>query len=114
MLHIELGNQVSFLNRASLEKALREAPEGGQILLDARRNRLHRSRCIEFDQRVRDETAPAFNINMQLVGFREKYQFEDKIQAFDYSVREKRDKLTPDQVLQISRRGISLYRGPIA
>ena len=36
LLRIELANQVSFLNRASIEKVLMEVPRGGNILLDAR------------------------------------------------------------------------------
>lgn len=36
VLHIELANQVSFLNRAVLENTLREVPRGSHVLLDAR------------------------------------------------------------------------------
>ena len=35
VLHIELANQVSFLNRAALAKVLDEVPRGGHVLLDA-------------------------------------------------------------------------------
>src|SRR5262249_28816171 len=35
VLHIVLANQVSFLNRAALNKALNEVPRGGHVLLDA-------------------------------------------------------------------------------
>ena len=35
VLRIELANQVSFLNRAVLERTLNEVPRGGHVLLDA-------------------------------------------------------------------------------
>ncbi|MCA9096190.1 MAG: SulP family inorganic anion transporter, partial [Planctomycetaceae bacterium] len=36
VLHIEFGNQVSFLNRAALDRVLDDIPRGGHVLLDAR------------------------------------------------------------------------------
>ena len=35
VLHIELANQVSFLNRAALSSVLAEVPRDGHVLLDA-------------------------------------------------------------------------------
>src|SRR4029079_9478458 len=35
VIHIELADQVSFLNRAALARALDEVPPGGHVLLDA-------------------------------------------------------------------------------
>ena len=35
VLHIQFSTQVSFLNRAALERILREVPRGGHVLLDA-------------------------------------------------------------------------------
>ena len=40
-VRIELANQVSFLNRATLEKALYEVPRGGHVLLEGRRRGAH-------------------------------------------------------------------------
>jgi carbonic anhydrase/SulP family sulfate permease len=109
LLHIELGNQVSFLNRASLENALREAPRGSRVLLDARRTDYIDPDVLSLIREFRDKTAPAFDIKMQLAGFREKYRFEDSVDSVDFSVQEMRERLLPDQVLQILADGNKRY-----
>jgi carbonic anhydrase/SulP family sulfate permease len=109
LLHIELSDQVSFLNKASLEAALREAPRGSRLLLDARRTDYIDPDVLSLIRDFHDKTAPAFNITMQMVGFRRKYRFSDKDDAVDYSIQEAREKLTADQVLEILLAGNKRY-----
>ncbi len=105
LLHIELGNQVSFLNRASLESALREAPRGSRMLLDARRTDYIDPDVLSLIREFREKTAPAFDITMQLVGFRERYKLSDAEESVDFSLQEARDRLTPEQVIGILKAG---------
>jgi len=105
LLHIELSDQVSFLNKASLEAALREAPRGSRLLLDARRTDYIDPDVLSLIREFKEKTAPAFNISMQLVGFRDKYKFSDKEDTVDFSTLEGREKLTPEQVLEILKAG---------
>jgi carbonic anhydrase len=105
VLHIELGDQVTFLNRASLETALREAPRGGRILLDARRTDYIDPDVLSLIREFKEKTAPAFDISMQLVGFRAKYLLADKEDSIDFTIQEAREKLTPEQVLEILKAG---------
>lgn len=105
VLHIELGDQVSFLNKASLESALREAPRGSRLLLDARRTDYIDPDVLSLIREFKDTTAPAFDITMQLVGFRPKYKLSDDEQTIDFSIQEAREKLTPVQVVEILKAG---------
>ena len=105
LLHIELGDQVSFLNKASLEAALREAPRGSRLLLDARRTDYIDPDVLSLIRDFKEKTAPAFNISMQLSGFRDKYKLSDKEDTVDFSVLEAREKLTPNQVLEVLKAG---------
>jgi carbonic anhydrase/SulP family sulfate permease len=105
VLHIELSNQVSFLNRAALESALREAPQGGSILLDARRTDYIDPDVLSLIREFRDATAPVYDINMRLVGFHERYRMKDSVQTIDFTPQEARDKLTPAQVIEILKAG---------
>lgn len=52
VLRIELANQVSFLNRASLSRLLDSVDRGGQVLLDCAEHRLHRPRYSGNDSRL--------------------------------------------------------------
>ncbi len=105
LLHIELSDQVSFLNKASLETAMREAPRGSRLLLDARRSDYIDPDVLSLIREFHDKTAPAFDITMQLVGFRDKYKLFDKEDTVDFSIQEAREKLTADQVLEILKAG---------
>jgi carbonic anhydrase len=105
LLHIELANQVSFLNRAGLEKALREAPAGSRVLLDARRTDYIDPDVLSLIREFQDKTAPVYNIQMQLVGFRDKYKLQSREDTFDFSPQEARDSLSPSQVVEILREG---------
>jgi carbonic anhydrase/SulP family sulfate permease len=105
LMHIELGDQVTFLNKASLESALREAPRGSHLLLDARRTDYIDPDVLSLIREFTEKTAPAFDITMQLVGFRAKYLLFDKEDTIDFSNQEAREKLTPDKVLEILSAG---------
>jgi carbonic anhydrase len=105
VLHIELANQVSFLNRAALSKVLAEIPRNGQVLIDAQNTDYIDPDVLDLVQDFKEQTGPAHGIEVSLVGFRSEYQFDDQIQYMDYSTRELRDTLTPQQVLQILKDG---------
>ena len=102
---IELANQVSFLNKASLEKALRSIPEGGDAILDARNTDYIDPDVLSFIREFKDVTAPAYDIRLSLQGFRERYQFADDVQFVDFSPREMRADLKPADVLKILQDG---------
>jgi carbonic anhydrase/SulP family sulfate permease len=110
VLRIELANQVSFLTRAALEQALREAPRNSHILLDARQTDYIDPDILSLIREYRDVVAPAHGVKLSLRGFREKYGFEDEIQFVDYTTRELQDELTPAKVLKLLREGNQRFR----
>lgn len=110
VLHIELANQVSFLNRAALEHALRTAPRGMHVLLDAHNTDYIDPDILSLIRDFKETTAPILGVRVSLRGFREKYKLEDEIQFVDYSTRELQGKLTSDQVLQILADGNERFR----
>jgi len=101
VVHIELANQVSFLNRATLSKVLNEVPRHGHILLDARNTDYIDPDILGMIRDFKEQTAPAHGVEVSLIGFRNEYNFEDQIQYVDYSTHELQDSITPGQVLQI-------------
>jgi carbonic anhydrase len=108
--HIELANQVSFLNRAVLEKSLRETPAGGHVLLDARNTDYVDPDILSLIREFKDRTAPALGIKLSLRGFREHYELQDHIQYVDYSTHELQRKLSPDQVLRLLMEGNARFQ----
>jgi carbonic anhydrase len=106
VLRIELANQVSFLNRAALERALHAVPRGGHVLLDARNTDYIDPDILDLIDDFRRTKAPAHGVEVSTVGFKDRYpKLEDKIQFVDHSSRDVRDALRPEQVLQIFKDG---------
>ncbi len=105
VLHIELANQVSFLNRAALENALREAPRGTRVLLDARRTDYIDPDILSLIREFKNVTAPVYDIQVGLLGFRDKYLLKDSIETVDFAPQELREQLTPAQVLEVLLEG---------
>lgn len=110
VVHLQLANQVSFLNRAVLDQTLNEIPRGGQVLLDARQTNYIDPDVLSLIHDYKDHTGPARAVKVSLLGFRAKYQLDDEIQYVDYSNRAIQDQLTPQQVLQILKEGNERFR----
>ncbi|MEQ1750188.1 MAG: carbonic anhydrase family protein [Prosthecobacter sp.] len=105
VLRIELANQVSFLNRASLEKTLHEVPRGGHVLLDARSTDYIDPDILDLIEDFKTTTAAAHGVQLSLAGFKNKYLIDDHIQYIDYSSREVQGSLTPASALEILQAG---------
>ena len=105
VLHIELANQVSFLNRAALDKIFNEAQRDSHLLLDARQTDYIDPDILSLIREFKNVDAPQRGVSVSLRGFRKKYQMHDEIQFVDYSTRELRDRISPQQVLEILRDG---------
>lgn len=111
VVHIELANQVSFLNRAALIRVLDEVPRGGHVLLDARGTDYVDPDVLDLIRDFDEKTGPARGVEVSLLGFRTRYQLEDRIQYVDYSTRDLQEAVTPEQVLQILADGNERFRG---
>lgn len=105
VVHVELANQVSFLNRAALSNVLAEVPRNGHVLLDAQNTDYIDPDVLDLIRDFKEQTGPAHGIEVSLVGFQNGYDFEDRIHYVDYSTRELQDSLTPQQVLHILQDG---------
>jgi MFS superfamily sulfate permease-like transporter len=110
VLHIELPNQVSFFNRASLESTLKNVANGKHVLIDA-----HNTDYIDPDilDLIMDYQKGSSNHNVvvSLTGFKDKYpQLEDRIQYVDFTTLETQTSLTPERVLEILQAGNIRFR----
>ena len=105
VLRIEFSNQVSFLNRAVLEQALDSVPHNGHVVLDARNTDYIDPDILDLIDDFRKQTAPARNLKVSLVGFKDRYVMEDQIQYVDVTTREVQSQLTPERVLQFLKEG---------
>lgn len=111
VLHIELPNQLGFLNRAALESTLRNIPRGGHVLLDAASTDYIDPDILDLIVDFQNTIAPAHGVQVSLKGFKNKYpRLEDQLQYLDFSHRELQDALTPQRVLEIFQEGNERFR----
>lgn len=103
--HIELANQVSFLNRAALDQIFKNTPAGTHLLIDATDTDYIDPDVLSLIREFKEKAAPQRGVQVSLRGFRSKYHIDNEIQYADYSTRQLQDKVTPDQVLEILREG---------
>lgn len=110
VVHIELANQVSFLNRAALDDVLNQVPSGGHVLLDATATDYIDPDVLSLIRDFQSERGPARGIDVSLLGFRSRYQLSDQLRYVDYPTRELQRSFTPEQVLQILKEGHERFR----
>lgn len=103
--HIELADQVSFLNRAALTKEFDSMPAGGHILIDARTTDYIDPDVLDLIHDFADREGPGRSVEVSLIGFQDRYRLKDRTQYVDYSTRELQHAITPEEVLQVLKDG---------
>ena len=105
VMRIELANQISFLNRASLSSALSEVPKGGHVVIDARKTEYIDPDIMDLITDFEREVAPVRDVKLSLEGFKNRYQVNDRIQYVDVTTSEVQADATPSQVVEMLRAG---------
>jgi carbonic anhydrase/SulP family sulfate permease len=106
VMRIELPPQVSFLNRAAMQKSLYEISAGGSILVDARNTDYIDPDILDLLADFKNVTAKAHGVEFKTVGLKEKYsRFDEQVPFADYSSRELQNSIKPREVLDILKAG---------
>ena len=106
VMRIELPPQVSFLNRAAMQKSLFDVPAGGTILIDARNSDYIDPDILDLLADFKNVTAKAHGVEFKTMGLKEKYsRFDEQVPFADYSSRELQNSIKPAEVLDILKAG---------
>ena len=106
VMRIELPPQVSFLNRAAMQKSLYSIPAGGSILVDARNADYIDPDILDLLTDFKNVTAKAHGVEFKTVGLKEKYsRFDEQVPFADYSSRELQNSIKPREVLDLLKAG---------
>jgi MFS superfamily sulfate permease-like transporter len=76
---LELAQEVSFLNKASIKKTLETIPEGSKVILNATNTEYIDYDVLELIKEFHLTKAPDRDIKMSLVGFKHTYDLPDEI-----------------------------------
>jgi carbonic anhydrase len=109
VVKMELPNQVSFLNKATIKSALWEIPANANVLIDAANTDYIDNDVLEIinDYRV---VAAERNVKLNVVGLRDEYNLQDPIQFVPALDKDTQTKLRPEEVLQLLRDGNERFR----
>jgi carbonic anhydrase/SulP family sulfate permease len=108
--HVQLANQVGFLNRASLQRLLDSTPSGSHLVFDAKESNFIDPDILALLREFREITGPTRKIKVSMVGFQERMGIEDQVLYTEYSTRELQQRLTPDEVLEVLLAGNERFR----
>jgi carbonic anhydrase len=109
VIKMELPNQVSFLNKATIKSALWDIPNGAKVLVDASNTDYIDNDVLEIIQDYRVVAAER-DVRLNVIGLRDEYRLHDPIQFVPALDKETRDKLRPEEVLQLLRDGNERFR----
>ncbi len=105
VIRLELADQVSFLNKASIKDTLWDVPENGKVLIDATKSDFIDDDVLEVINDFKTVVAPERNIKLNIIGLRDKYQLSDHIQFVTVLDKETQQNLKPIEVIDLLKAG---------
>jgi carbonic anhydrase len=106
VLHIALASQVSFLNKAAIERALLDVPPGGQVLIDARATDYIDPDVRHLIEEFKGRSGPVRGVQVSLLGFNfNKHGLASDIRYVDYVDGAVQSRTTPARVLELLKEG---------
>lgn len=105
VIRLKLSQEVSFLNRGALLDRLASLPQNSNVVLDASDTQYIDHDVLEIIREFDSATAKSKNIKLTLLGFKDRYTLQDKIEWVNVLTKDSQQKLTPDEVLEHLRRG---------
>ena len=86
IIHINLAQEVSFLNKAAIKLTLEHLPEDSYVIIDASDSAFIDYDILELLKEFQEIKAVERNIKVELVGFREEYKIDNTLTyQFTYS-----------------------------
>ncbi len=78
IFQIQLAEELSFLNKASIRETLNNIPEGSTVIIDGSATKYIDYDVLEIIKEFRDIQAPLRQITCTLIGFKDHYQIEEQ------------------------------------
>jgi carbonic anhydrase len=104
-IRIELPNQVSFLNKATIKETLWSIPANSKVIIDAGKTDYIDNDVLEIITDFKEVVAPERNIKLNQVGLKREYELTEHIQFINILDKDTQLKLSPDDILQLLIKG---------
>jgi MFS superfamily sulfate permease-like transporter len=77
IIHIDLAQEVSFLNKAAIKSTLNDIPENSKVVIDASQTVYIAHDILDLIKEFKKDKSKNLNINVKLVGFKHAYNLEN-------------------------------------
>lgn len=104
-MRLELPNQVSFLNKASIKDTLWSVPPNSKVIIDATYSDFIDSDVLEIINNFKTTVSKEKSIKLNIVGLKEIYKLDDHIQFVNVLDKAGQQKLTAEVILNILKVG---------
>lgn len=109
VIKLELSNEVSFLNKASIKNTLWSVPDNSKVIIDATFSSYIDLDVVEILQDFENTFAKAHNIEVNMIGLKESYDLGEEIDFVDKGLENAKLKSTPEDILQYFKDGNKNY-----
>jgi len=105
VVSIQLPNQVSFFNKASIKETLWALPSGTKVIVDASQASFIDADVIEVLEDFKNVVAPSREIQVNILGMKDQEGLSSTIQFANVIDKETQQRLQPAQVLELLKEG---------
>jgi carbonic anhydrase len=98
---IELPNQVSFLNKASIKNTLWNLPKNSNVIIEAKNSDYIDEDILELFETFKSTVAVENNIQLNIFGFKNKFRIQDQVQFSNVIGKEEQQNLSSHDILEI-------------
>ncbi len=105
VIRLKLSQEATFLNRGALLDRLAALPVDSNVVLDATDTQYIDHDVLEIIREFDAVGAKTKNIKLTLLGFKDRYTLDDKVEWVNVLTKDAQQKLTPDEVLKHLRDG---------
>lgn len=98
---IELPNQVSFLNKASIKNTLWNLPNNSNVIIEAKNSDFIDEDILELFDTFKNTIAVENNIQLNIFGFKNKFHIQDQVQFSNVIDKEEQQNLNSHDILEI-------------
>lgn len=105
IVRIELPNQVSFLNKASIKETLWSIPHNTKVVIDASHADFIDDDILEIITNFKNIISKDKKIKANIIGLKKHYELDDHIQFVDVLDKAAQEKMSPEEILEILKKG---------
>ena len=109
VIKLDLSEEVSFLNKASIRETLWQIPPGSKVIIDASKSGFIDEDVLELLRDFKTTVAPERNIQLNILGLRDKYKMHSHVRFITVLSREAQQDLKPAQIVDLLIAGNSRF-----